>query len=205
MLICARFGECQGVTTEIKCVRPALDCLEGRREVPRPPDFDLAVSRPSVRTAASASRISIMALEEVPLAMMANRRRPGTTSRKSSRRLPATSVCWSDEPVMLPPGRDRLATRPAPTGSAATAKTIGTTEVACFVTKVGAVPSYNDIDLKLDELGRNLGDALVASLRPAILDRYVTAFDQPCSRSLCVNAVTQWLATKVWPSLGARW
>ena len=34
--------------------------------------------------------------------------------------------------MTLPPGRARLATRPAPTGSFATAKTIGMTDVACF-------------------------------------------------------------------------
>src|SRR5262249_39304551 len=46
-----------------------------------------------------------------------NRRRPGTTSRKSSSRLPARSVNWFGMPVTLPPGRARLTTRPAPTGS----------------------------------------------------------------------------------------
>ena len=106
------------------------------------------------------------------LAMIANRRRPGTTSRKSSSRLPARSVCWIDRPVTLPPGRARLATRPVPTGSPATAKTIGMTDVACFAAMTGAVAIRdNDIDLQPDELGRDLGVALGASLRPAILDR----------------------------------
>src|SRR5689334_4703637 len=49
--------------------------------------------------------------------MIANRRRPGTTSRRSSRRLLARSVDWIDSPVTLPPGRDRLATNPLATGS----------------------------------------------------------------------------------------
>ena len=35
----------------------------------------------------------------------------------------------------------------------------------------------NDIDLEPDELGRDLGEALVASLRPAILDRDGAALD----------------------------
>ena len=35
----------------------------------------------------------------------------------------------------------------------------------------------NDIDLQPDELGRDLGEALVASLRPAILDRDGAALD----------------------------
>ena len=46
----------------------------------------------------------------------------------------------------------------------------------------------NDIDLEPDELGRDLGVALVASLRPAILDRDVatldpTKFAQPLHKS----------------------
>ena len=35
----------------------------------------------------------------------------------------------------------------------------------------------NDIDLEPDELGRDLGEALAASLRPAILDRDRATFD----------------------------
>ena len=37
--------------------------------------------------------------------LIANRRRPGTTSSKSSSRLPAISADWFDRPVTLPPGR----------------------------------------------------------------------------------------------------
>ena len=78
---------------------------------------------------------------ELPiLAMIANRRRPGTTSRKSSSRLPARSADWFDKPVTLPPGRARLATKPVPTGSPAAAKTIGMTDVACFTARTAAVP-----------------------------------------------------------------
>src|SRR5262247_1168854 len=54
------------------------------------------------------------------------------TSRRSSSRLPATSGDWSARPVTLPPGRAKLATMPETTGSAATAKTIGMTVVACL-------------------------------------------------------------------------
>src|SRR6516164_2517421 len=54
-------------------------------------------------------------------ARTANRCKPGTISRRSSRRLPATSGVWLDSPVTLPPGRARLATMPVPTGSPAVA------------------------------------------------------------------------------------
>ena len=42
--------------------------------------------------------------------------------------------------MTLPPGRARLATMPVPSGSAATAKTIGMTDVACFAASDAAVP-----------------------------------------------------------------
>jgi hypothetical protein len=37
--------------------------------------------------------------------------------------------------------------------------------------------SHNDIDPALDELGRELGGAVTASIRPSILDREIAAFD----------------------------
>src|SRR2546430_8372247 len=72
--------------------------------------------------------------------MIANRRRPGTTSRKSSSRLPTTSADPIDSPVTLPPGRAKLATSPLSTGSTATAKTIGMTDVACFTERAEFPP-----------------------------------------------------------------
>src|SRR5262245_59612850 len=48
----------------------------------------------------------------------ATRRAPGRTSLNSSRVFPATSRSCVETPVTLPPGRPRLATKPAPTGSA---------------------------------------------------------------------------------------
>ena len=73
--------------------------------------------------------------------------------------------------MTLPPGRARLATKPLPTGSPATAKTIGMADVACFAAGTRASRRDDDIDLEPDELGRDLGVALGAALRPAILDR----------------------------------
>src|SRR5262249_10916423 len=62
----------------------------------------------------------------------ATRRRLGTISRNSSSLLPARSICTFDKPVTLPPGRERLVTRPAATGSVPKATTIGMVDVACF-------------------------------------------------------------------------
>ena len=49
----------------------------------------------------------------------ATRDRVGTASFKSCRPLPARSGVWMVSPVILPPGRAKLATRPVATGSVA--------------------------------------------------------------------------------------
>ena len=125
--------------------------------------------------------------------MIANRRSPGTTSRNSSSRLPPASVCWSDSPVTLPPGRANDATKPLPSGSAATANTIGITDVACFV--AGTAPPAVTIT---STLSRTNSVAISAnrSVRPSA-QRYSIAMlrpsIQPSSRSLRSKAVVHWL------------
>ena len=119
--------------------------------------------------------------------MIANRRRPGRTSRNSSSRLPGRSVCWFDRPVTLPPGRARLATRPVPTGSPST-KTIGMTDVACFAATAALPPAT-----MTSTLSRTNSAAISAkrSLRPSA-QRYSIArlrpSIQPSSRSRCTKA-----------------
>jgi hypothetical protein len=49
-----------------------------------------------------------------------------------SKRFPTISVCCSDKPVTLRPGRAKFSTNPVPSGSTATANTMGMTDVACF-------------------------------------------------------------------------
>ena len=73
-------------------------------------------------------------------ARIAKRCNLGTTSRKSWSFFPARSTACTDRPVTLPPGRDSDATRPVPTGSPATAKTIGMVEVARLVAMTFSVP-----------------------------------------------------------------
>ena len=87
--------------------------------------------------------------------MIANRRSCGTSSRNSSSLLPAVSVAWNDNPVTLPPGRARLATKPPPTGSIANAKTTGMIAVArSLPTPVGASIEWIErsaLDLRLQD------------------------------------------------------
>ncbi len=154
---------------------------------------NVMTSRPSVRAAAWTSRISSTTAGPPTLPKIANRRRPGTTSRKSSSCLAARSVCWIDRPVMLPPGRASEATRPVPTGSPAAAKTMGMTGVACLAATTKAVPEVT----MTSTLSRSNSAAISAarSVRPSA-QRYsiatVRPSIQPSSRSRCTNAANHW-------------
>ena len=80
------------VADNIKRVGAALERLEGGRDILRAPDFgwdDLKTERASrcLNFALSSHAAGLSALP-----IIANRRRPGTTSRKSSSRLPARSA-----------------------------------------------------------------------------------------------------------------
>ena len=64
----------------------------------------------------------------------------GTASLSISSLLVFSSVAKLENPVTLPPGRARLATRPSPTGSAAFAITMGMVVVAFFAANAGGPP-----------------------------------------------------------------
>ena len=64
----------------------------------------------------------------------------GTASLSISSLLVFSSVAKLESPVTLPPGRARLATRPAPTGSPAFAITMGMVVVAFFAANAAGVP-----------------------------------------------------------------
>src|SRR6516165_7612494 len=61
----------------------------------------------------------------------ATRVTPGAISLSSSSHFALKPYSKLVNPVALPPGRARLSTKPAPTGSATAANTIGTLRVAC--------------------------------------------------------------------------
>src|SRR6516162_11282159 len=111
--------------------------------------------------------------------MIANLRRPGTASRNTSSRLPGVSVCWFDSPVTFPPGRARLAIRPMRTGSTASTKTIGITEVVCLTATGRISTGNNHVDFEADELSRDLCKPLAVCLCPAILGRNGAPLDPP--------------------------
>jgi hypothetical protein len=79
------------------------------------------------------------------LARLVSPRKPmrtalGTSSHRSPSRLLSSSVFMEVIPVMLPPGRLKLATRPSSTGSPPFRNTIGIVFVAAWATRDGATP-----------------------------------------------------------------
>src|SRR5262245_39358461 len=111
--------------------------------------------------------------------------RRGTTSRKSSRRLPTRLGTWFDRPVTLPPGRaiagaDRVPSRRSHDGDDRRRLRGGQDHASAR--------RDNNINLALDELGRNLSGALGSTLSPAILNCDCTTlnpaeFDQSLYKS----------------------
>src|SRR6516165_5222527 len=95
----------------------------------------------------------------------------GTNSRRRFSRFAPTSAVKKLIPVALPPGRERLATRPSLTGSSLTAKTIGIVEVAALAanTASGAMAAIQII--------RECSQTVIVTLCPAINDNHVLAFD----------------------------
>src|SRR5438128_5676056 len=83
-------------------------------------------ARPLVSTASRAGRCEGVAGSHT----MATRESPGTASLRSSRLFADVSLIITVSPVMLPPGRARLATWPLPIGSAWLADPMGMVEVA---------------------------------------------------------------------------
>jgi hypothetical protein len=121
------------------------------------------------------------------LAMIASRRRWGTTSRNRSSRLPISSDCWIEIPVTLPPGRAKLATKPALTESDATAKTIGMVVVACFTT--AAAPPYVTITSTCRRRNSAVKSLTRAELPPA--QRYSTSIVSPVVQPSSRRRVTK--------------
>src|SRR5262249_42209162 len=76
----------------------------------------------------------------VGLTSTATRAAAGSSSRRSPNRFAANSAEKKLIPVMFPPGRLSVATRPSFTGSEAVAKTIGIVVVAALAASVAGVP-----------------------------------------------------------------
>ena len=121
--------------------------------------------------------------------MTAARVMRGAISLSSSSHFPLMLYSNRVNPVTLPPGRARLSTKPAPTGSATIANTIGTLRVACSNGPTATLPVARiDVWRERDQFGRYLRmrsaspapqRASIRTLRPSV---------QPNSCRPCTNA-----------------
>ena len=85
-----------------------------------------------------------------PCARNATRERVGSRARSRSKRLPASSGPIPDIPVIFPPGRARLATKPVPTGLLPRFMTMGIDGVASLAASTSGVDRATIIHRQAD-------------------------------------------------------
>ncbi len=102
----------------------------------------------------------------------------GTSSESSSSRLGISSVAMMLTPVRLPPGRARLATRPARPGRRRRKDDRDRRgRVFCRQCRRSAAAGRDHVDLAADEIGGQCGQPIIVALRPAVFDRHVLSLD----------------------------
>src|SRR6476660_6653376 len=82
----------------------------------------------------------------------------------------------NDMPVILPPGRDKLATRPEPTGFPVM-QTIGTVVVARCAARVIVVPGVTNTSIQSEQFGDERRDSLRISFGVTLFDHQVASDD----------------------------
>ena len=85
-----------------------------------------------------------------------------------SSRFAARSVDMYEKPVMLPPGRARLATTPSPTGSPLNAMTIGTVVVARFTAHTAGPKAMITSTLRRDQFCGKLRQPIWDAVGPKV-------------------------------------
>ena len=139
---------------------------------------DLDLQPDSARSRFDVSQRDFVFAALAGLTSTAIRAAVGTSSRRSSSRFATSSVPTKLIPVRLPPGRARLVTRPSPTGSSLTIKTIGIVVVAAFAANAVAGPWIVAITAtRRTRFGRQRRQPIDFFLGPAVFDRYVLALD----------------------------
>ena len=188
------------VASTIKRFRAAFERVEGGRDILHAPDWqwnDLKAER-------ARCRVNLLAF---PSRHRNSRHwpsrpavaEPGTTSRRSSRRLPARSLAWIDRPVTLPPGRASEATKPA--ADRVSRRREDDRDESMSPASPRALLRFRAATMTSTLSRTNsaaiLGIALGASLRPAVLDRDGAALDpaefaQPLHKRLDPCALRSW-------------
>src|SRR5262249_12730738 len=102
----------------------------------------------------------------------------GTSSYKSPSCFAGSGPAIKFTPVRLPPGRLRLVTRPAWTGSMPVSRTIGIVVVGAFAASAqGPSPATSTVICRPNQFRRQRWQAIVFTLGPTVFDRDVLAFD----------------------------
>src|SRR5262249_8637915 len=103
---------------------------------------------------------------------------PGFTSRNSPMRFASITAFKLLTPVILPPGRLRLATNPPTTGSPMNTATIGVVLVAVDATFAVMSPPTDTSTVCCGQKITSLpGQALVMTVCPAVVDGDILPFD----------------------------
>ena len=117
---------------------------------------------------------------------------PGAICLSSSSHFPLMLYSNEVKPVALPPGRAKLSTKPAATGSETTGNTIGTVRVAC-----SSGPTVEAPWAKMTSGASATNSAACLRISPALAVaqrvsiRTLRPMVQPNSASACRNAPTQ--------------
>ena len=158
--------------------------IRGARE-DRDGALDLAASRMLIgltSTPADGAMDWIMANWPIPAGMAGSRRTatrvtPGAISLSSSSHFPLKPYSNDIKPVALPPGRARLSTKPAPTGSGTIVNTIGTVRVACSKLSLSkAASGHDDVRRERDQFFRLFATGGGIARSKAVVDPHVAAF-----------------------------
>src|SRR5262245_14678682 len=126
----------------------------------------------------------------IPTASVGSRRTAtrftlGAISLRSSSHFPLAPYSRKVNPVTLPPGRARLETYPAPTGSLTFTNTIGNVRVTSCTAAVAALPPVRMTSGASATISAAYLRDLAASAAPANVDLYVAAFGPTqCLQSL---------------------
>src|SRR4029450_4804991 len=103
--------------------------------------------------------------------MTATRVTAGAASLSSSSHLPPTEKSTKSKPVMLPPGRARLLTKPWTTGAAICTNTMGMVVVSCrSAATLGVVLARDHVGFERDQLRCISLEALTIAGGPSIVE-----------------------------------
>ena len=107
----------------------------------------------------------------------AARLRLGTNSLRSSSHFPLMPYSKFVNPVMFPPGRAKLGTTPAPTGSVTFANTIGTARTHLLQRRNRSANRQDHVWCERNQLLCRFADTFAVTCPPTVMYHYVTAID----------------------------